>query len=388
MKRWGKWGILALVLLLIAGGAWRSLQARKAQQTALAVATAGKAEAVIELAQTDVVQAQSRELAQGLQISGSLKAASSAVVKARVAGELQGLSVREGDAVKAGEAVARVDPAEYQARLKQAQEQGAAAKAQIDIAQRQYDNNKALVEQGFISRTALEGSQATLQAAQSTWLAARAAIDVARKSLDDTVLYAPITGLVSQRLAQPGERVAIDARIVEIVDLGLLELEATLAGADAIGVRVGQLATLAVEGTAQTVAARVERINPSAQAGSRSVLVYLRVAAAEGLRNGMFAQGTLDTARLRALSVPLSAVRTDKPEPYVQLVENNLVAHRPVKTGAQGRSQGEWLVAVTGVGEGAAVIVGAVGPLREGTRVKFTAPAAPRAASAASSSAG
>ena len=388
MKRWGKWGILALVLLLIAGGAWRSLQARKAQQTALAVATAGKAEAVIELAQTDVVQAQSRELAQGLQISGSLKAASSAVVKARVAGELQGLSVREGDAVKAGEAVARVDPAEYQARLKQAQEQGAAAKAQIDIAQRQYDNNKALVEQGFISRTALEGSQATLQAAQSTWLAARAAIDVARKSLDDTVLYAPITGLVSQRLAQPGERVAIDARIVEIVDLGLLELEATLAGADAIGVRVGLLATLAVEGTAQTVAARVERINPSAQAGSRSVLVYLRVAAAEGLRNGMFAQGTLDTARLRALSVPLSAVRTDKPEPYVQLVENNLVAHRPVKTGAQGRSQGDWLVAVTGVGEGAAVIVGAVGPLREGTRVKFTAPAAPRAASAASSSAG
>ena len=380
MKRWLKWGILALVLLLVAAAAWRSLAARKAQQAAVAAAAASKAEAQIELAQTDVVRAQSRELAQGLPISGALKAANSAVVKARVAGELQGLSVREGDAVKAGQVVARVDPSEYQSRLKQAQEQGAAAKAQIDIAQRLYDNNKALVEQGFISRTALEGSQATLQSAQSTWLAARAAIDVAQKSLDDTVLYAPISGLVSQRLAQPGERVAVDGRIVEIVDLSQIELEATLAGADAIGVRVGQQATLAVEGAAQTAAAQVVRINPSAQAGSRSVLVYLRVAATEGLRNGMFAQGTLDTARVRLLAVPLSAVRTDKPEPYVQVVENNTVTHKPVKTGAQGRTQGEWMVAVTGLSEGASVIVGAVGPVREGTRVKFTAvqgPAAP-----------
>ncbi len=384
MNRWIKWIILALVVLAFASGIQRLLGNRKAQQEALTAATAHNSEAQIELAQTDVVTAQARELTQGLSISGPIKAASSAVVKARVAGELQALSVREGDAVKAGQVVARVDPTEYQARLKQAQEQGAAAKAQVDIAQRQFDNNKALVAKGFISATALENSQAALQSAQSTYLAARAAVDVAQKALDDTVLLAPISGWVSQRMTQPGERVAIDGRIIEIVDLSRMELEATLAAADAVSVRIGQQATLSIEGTSQAVSARVIRINPSAQAGTRSVLVYLGMDSVPGLRQGLFAQGTLDTARVSVLSVPLSAVRSDKPEPYVQLVENNVVVHRPVQTGVRGKSQDEAMVGVTGLAPNAVVIRGAVGPLRAGTRVKFTAaPAAAPAASAA-----
>ena len=376
------------MLLLLASGIQRLMNNRKAQQAALTAAASNKSEAGIELAQTDVVRAQARELAQGLPISGALKAANSAVVKARVAGDLQDLSVREGDAVKAGQVIARVDPTEYLARLKQAQEQGAAAKAQIDIAQRQFDNNKALVDQGFISPTALVNSQASLQSAQSTYRAARAAIEVAQKSLDDTVLRAPITGLVSQRLTQPGERVAIDGRVVEIVDLSRMELEATLAAADALDVRVGQQATLNIEGAAQAVPARVIRINPSTQAGSRSVLVYLGVESVPGLRQGLFAQGSLDTARTSILCVPLSAVRTDQPEPYVQVVENNVIAHKPVQPGVQGRAQGEWMVAVTGLAENTVVIRGSVGPLRAGTKVKFTAaPTAPAASAPAASKA-
>ena len=239
------------------------------------------------------------------------------------------------------------------------------------------------MDQGFISRTALETTQASLQSAQATWQAARAAVEVAQKSLDDTVLRAPIGGLVSQRLAQPGERVAIEARIVEIVDLGQLELEASLAASDAGAVRVGQLATLTIEGMAQPLAARVVRINPSAQAGSRSVLAYLSVAGREGLRQGLFAQGTLDTAKVRVLAVPLDAVRTDKPEPYVQLVVSNRVQHQPVQTGARGLARTEAMVAVTGVTENALVLRGSVGPLRAGTGVMYTAaPAAESAASA------
>jgi RND family efflux transporter MFP subunit len=384
MKRWTQWIIPAVLVLLVAGGLQRLLSTRKAQQDAVATAAANKAEAMVELATTDVVRAQSRELAQGMPISGALKAANSAFIKARVAGELQALTVREGDAVKAGQIIARVDPTEYLARLKQAQEQGAAAKAQIDIAQRQFDNNKALVDQGFISRTALETTQASLQSAQATYLAARAATDVARKAMDDTVLQAPISGVVAQRLAQSGERIAVDARIVEIVDLSRIELEATLPATDAIGVRVGQKATLTIEGAAQPVAATVVRINPSAQGGSRAVLAYLSVDNAQGLRQGLFAQGSLDTARVSVLSVPLSAVRTDKPEPYVQVVENNVVVHKPVQTGVQGRAQDEIMVGVTGLAQNALAIRGSVGPLREGTRVKFTAAASAPAASASS----
>jgi RND family efflux transporter MFP subunit len=371
-RRHYKWLALVLVVLAIGFGVARALSARKAQQDALAQSSLAKAQPVVELAATDVVKAEIRELAQGLPISGSLKAVNSAAVKARAAGELQGLTLREGDAVKAGQIVARVDATEYNARVRQAQEQADAAKAQIDIAQRQWDNNKALVDQGFISKTALDTSLNNFHAAQANHKAALAAVEMARKTLEDTVLRAPISGVVSQRLAQPGERVGIDTRVIEIVDLSRLELEATLSAADSVDVRVGQEARLQVEGSTQPVAARVVRINPSAQAGSRSVLAYLALADAAGLRQGLFAQGTLGTGQTSALAVPLSAVRTDKPAPYVQVVQNNQVAHKTVEPGARGASGKEVMVAVNGLEAGAVVIRGNVGPLREGTPVKFT----------------
>lgn len=371
-KRHYKWLALGLVLLLIAFSVARALLARKAQQEAVAQASVAKVQALVELAASDVVKAETRELAQGLPISGSLKAINSAVVKARAAGELQGLTVREGDVVKAGQIVARVDATEYGARVKQAQEQADSAKAQIDIAQRQWDNNKALVDQGFISKTALDTSLNNFHAAQANHKAALAAVEMARKTLDDTVLRAPISGVVAQRLAQPGERVGVDTRVIEIVDLSRLELEATLGAADSMNVRVGQEAVLQIEGSAKPVLAKVVRINPSAQAGSRSVLAYLSVVDATGLRQGLYAQGTLGTARTSALAVPLSAVRTDKPAPYVQVVENNQVAHKTVEPGARGEAGKEVMVAVKGLNPGVQVIRGNVGSLREGTPVKFT----------------
>jgi len=381
-KRHYTWLALGLVLLLIVFSVMQALSARKAQQQAVAEASVAKVQTVVELAAGDVVKAQTRELAQGLPISGSLKAVNSALVKARAAGELQSLTVREGDAVKAGQVIARVDATEYNSRVQQAQQQADAAKAQIDIAQRQWDNNKALVDQGFISKTALDTSWNNFAVAQANHKAAMAAVEVARKTLDDTILRAPISGVVSQRLAQPGERVAVEARVIEIVDLSRLELEATLSAADSVDVRVGQQATLQIEGSGRAVLARVARINPSAQAGSRSVLAYLAIADATGLRQGLFAQGTLGTGKTSALAVPLSTVRTDKPAPYVQVVEDGRVAHKSVEMGARGEADKEVMVAVKGLAPNAVVIKGSIGSLREGTAVRFTQAAAPAPAPA------
>ncbi|MDO9164501.1 MAG: efflux RND transporter periplasmic adaptor subunit, partial [Rhodoferax sp.] len=308
MKRWLKWAIVALVVALIAIGVLRALAARKAQQQAVATQAAQRTQTVVELGTIDVVQVKTRELAQGLPISGALKAVNTAIVKARVAGELQGLAVREGDSVKAGQILARVDSTEYQARVQQAQQQAESARAQVDIARRTFDNNRSLVDQGFISKTALDSSAASLASAEATYRAAQAGATVAGKSLTDTVLRAPIAGLVSQRLAQPGERVAIDARIVELVDLSKLELEVSLSASDSLDVRLGQSALLQIEGAARPVTARVVRINPSAAAGSRAILVYLAVDAPAGLRQGLFVQGRLGNERRPALSVPLNAV--------------------------------------------------------------------------------
>jgi len=371
LKSWIEWGLAILVVVALGLGILRALSARQTQKDALqAQQTAAKAQPSVELGPRDTVAVQRIDLDQALQISGSLKASNSAFVKARVAGELQGLVVREGDAVKVGEVVARIDVTETQARLRQAEQQAEAANAQVDIARRSFDNNRSLVEQGFISKTALDASLATLAAAQANFRAAQAATDVLRKAQDDTVLRAPISGLVSQRLAQPGERVAVDARVVEIVDLSRLELEASLSAADALRVRVGQTANLSMEGSANLVPAKVVRINPSATVGSRAVLVYLWITPNPALRQGLFAQGTLLTGSVRTLALPLSAVRTDKPQPYVQWVRESKIEHQSVTLGVRGESQGQTWVAVEGIPEGATALSGTVGVVRAGTLVK------------------
>jgi RND family efflux transporter MFP subunit len=382
MKKTTGIGIAAIVAALAVGALlWRG---SKPRATAPATATV---EAFVELARSDVVDAETTVLDQGVTLTGSLRAVSSAVVKARVAGELQGLAVREGDTVRAGQVIASIDPTEYQARVRQLKQQADAARAQVEIAKRNFDNNQALVDKGFISRTALESSQSSLTGAQATYQAAVAAVDVANKTLDDTALRAPITGVVSQRLAQPGERLAVDARVIEIIDPTRLELEATLAPADSVRVRTGQTARLTIEGAAQPVTATVVRINPSAQAGSRGVPVYLAIPATPGLRQGLFAQGVLVTERVQALAVPLGAVRTDRPAPYVQVIEGDRVRHKAVQPGARGEAGDQTVVAVTGLQAGTRVILGHVGTLREGTAVRFTANAALPASAPASGAA-
>lgn len=373
MKPWLKWLLVGLMVVALAAGALKTLSVRNAQKVALQEQqVAQKGQAVVALAPADLVLAKTVTLSQTLIISGPLKAVNSAIVKARVAGELQGLTVREGDFVMAGQVIARVDATESQARVRQALQQAEAAKAQVDIARRTLDNNRSLVDQGFISKTALDTSAANLAGAESNYRAAQAGADVASKSLQDTVLRAPIAGQVAQRLAQPGERVAIDARIIEIVDVSRLELEASLSAADSLQVKVGQKAQLTIEGAPQPLSAKVVRVNPSAVAGSRAVLAYLAIDAGANLRQGLFAQGTLQTGTLSTLAVPLSAVRTDKPQPYVQAISDGQVTHQPVTLGDRGEFDAQTWVGVSGATENLTILGAAVGALRAGTQVKIT----------------
>jgi len=376
MKPWIKWTALGLVIAILAGGTVRTLSARKNKQAALeAQQLAQQTQVTVDLVSTDLLTATQRALPLNVAISGTVSAVNTAMIKARVAGELQGLKVREGDRVKAGQVLGQIDPTEPDARLRQTRQQAQAAKAQVDIAQRTHDNNQALVAQGFISSTALSVSQANLAAAQATFAAAQSAADVSAKSVSDTVLRSPIDGWVSQRLAQPGERLGIDAKVLEVVDLSRLEMQAELSVGDAQQVKVGQSAQLRVDGLPEPVAASVARINPSASVGSRAVVVYLAVAPGSALRHGLFAQGLLATGTLTTLAIPLSAVRTDKPKPYVQVVQSGKVEHTTVALGARSEVDGQTLVGISGVPEGATVLSGTVGVLREGTQVKVPAPA-------------
>ena len=390
---WVAAGLAALVLLGLLG---RTLMARKA---ASAAATAPAPAAAIELAPGDVATARQAELVTQLRISGGLKAAQSAIVKAKVAAELKTLAVREGDPVQAGQLIGQLDSTETSWRLRQAEDQAAAAQAQLDVAQRTLDNNKSLVNQGFISRNALETSVSNVAGAQASLQAARAAAEIARKAVRDCEIRAPISGQVSLRVAQPGERVAVDGRIVEVVDLSRIELEAAVAPEDVLSLRVGQSARVQVDGLAEPLPAKVARISPSAQTGTRSVLAYLALpptAQAAGLRQGLFARATVDLQRRSALVVPVSALRFDQALPFVLLVENGQVARRTVVTGGRGEveidGRVEPAVEITqGLAPGATALRGTVGSLRDGTLLKLaavqTTPPLPTSPAAAAASA-
>lgn len=371
MKRWLKWLIPVVAVAVLGAFVARALQARKAEQASL---TATRPAVALDLVAADVVSARRLELTRMLEISGGLKAVNSAVVKAKVAAEVKTLNVREGDSVKRGQLLGQLDTTELDLRLRQAEQTASSARAQADIARRALDNNRALVEQGFISSTGLEASVSNDAAARANLQAALAAADLTRKARGDSALVAPIAGLISQRLVQPGERVAVDARLFEIVDLSRLELEAAVAPDDVVTLAIGRQATLQVDGVAQPVGARVARINPSAQLGSRSVMVYLAVEPQPALRQGLFAKGRIATVSKTALAVPLSAVRTDQSLPYVLQIEGGQAQVRAVQLGQRGEVDGQpWVEIVSGVGEAAQLLAGSAGLVRDGTPVRLMA---------------
>ena len=338
--------------------------------------TSAQPNAQVEISSQDVTQVENRDLIMGLPITGSLRANKDAFVKARVAGELMDMQLKEGDFVEAGQILGRIDPVEYQRRLKQAQETADAAKAQIDIAQRQYDNNKALVDQGFISKTALESSLSNLQTAQATYRAAQAGADVASKALEDSILKAPFKGQVSARLAQTGERLGVDTKILEILDISQFEVETTISATDSLELHVGQVAMLHIEGTNTTRAATLVRINPSTQAGSRNVLAYLRLQSNDGLRQGLFAQGLLNLRKKTALCVPSKDIQTFKAQPFVQTIQDGVIKHQTIQKGVSGYldtsdNETQW-TEISGVASGTPVLKAHLGVLREGAIVQFT----------------
>lgn len=406
-RSWLLWGLVLLIVVAVGFSAWRAVVVKRQQQQALQAQQQAPA-AVLQVGASDWITLQTHHLPLQVPVSGSLSAVDSAIIKSRVAGALQDFTLREGDSVRKGQVIARVDATDSEARYRQAKLQADAAQAQEAIQLRQHQNNQALVDKQFISPTALATSEASLQAARANTAAARAAADAARKTLDDTVLRCPIDGQIARRFAQDGERVNAESQVAEVVNLSALELQAPLPPQDSLRVQVGQSAQLTVEGSATPVTAQVVRISPSAQSGSRAVPVYLRVQPVAGLqlRPGLFVQGLIATGSVQALALPLDAVRNDQPQPYIQTVVNGVVVHRSVQLGTQALpadanvsvdsgSNALW-VAIQGAPEGSAVLRGSMGTLPEGTPVQLlqagspsgmpsATPAAPPVATAAPS---
>ncbi|MDB5759360.1 MAG: efflux transporter periplasmic adaptor subunit, partial [Burkholderia sp.] len=181
LKRRSFWIIAVLLLVLAAVGARSVVKSRQAAR-----ATPVKTEAaapVLEFLPSDLLTLSLRDLRQTLAASGSLRAYNQAAVKARVAGEVREVLVREGETVKAGQVLVRMDEADYRARLAQAEGALLAARGQLDIAAKARENNRALLDRGFISKNAYDTASSQYDIALANVNAAQGGLDVNRKAL-------------------------------------------------------------------------------------------------------------------------------------------------------------------------------------------------------------
>lgn len=381
LKRRTFWIVLVALLVAAAIGANFSKPRSQSMKSSTPVVTAP---APLEFLATDIATVEPRDLRQMLRLSGSLRAVNQAAVKAKVPGEVREVLVREGEAVKAGQVVIRMDTSEYRSRVEQAKGSQLAARGQLEIATKTRDNNKALLEKGFISKTAFDNAESQFNIAQANLESAKGALDVAQKLLNDTVIRAPISGLISSRTIQPGEKVSADNRLLDVVDLNKLEMEAAVPASDITNIALGQEVQVRIEGLADPLSGKVVRINPSTQAGSRSIMTYIQVDNPKGvLRSGMFGEAQLTLAKKSGvLTVPQSAVQSEAANPYVYAIENDRLVQKPIVPGLRGDDgRGGAVEIISGLDNGAQIVRTNLGSLRSGTPVRIARapdlPAAP-----------
>lgn len=343
---------------------------------------------MIEIAATDLGMAEIREVRRELPLTGQMRPVHSAFVRAKVAGEVLELRVREGESVKAGQVLARIDPAEYQARLDERLATLAANRATWENNERTRKNNEELLRKNFISQQAYDNTLANSTVALAQVKAAEANVTLAKKSLDDAVVRAPWAGLVAERSAQVGDKASVDMKLVTLVDLSRMEIEAGVPAGEIPSVSVGQEVAFRVEGFGErSFNGRIARIAPQAASGSRSIMVYIDLPNADSaLKGGMFAKGLLTLSRSDAvLAVPITALREERGETVVYSIEDARLTRVAVKVGARNEEQA-WAEVTGAIKAGTQVIRTNLGTLVPGVKVRVAgAPAATAAAIAPAS---
>ncbi len=379
--------LAAITLVAIIGAAAFWAMTRQARIDAATVkppvAGASTLAGPLEFAAADLLVVATGSIARSIPITGSLRPSQQALVRAKVAGELRDMPIREGMTVRAGQLLARIDPTEFEWRVKEREAQLRSAEAQVDQAARTLQNNQQLFEKGFISQSGLDSARSGSDVALGTRDAAVAQLTMARKSLTDTAVLAPLAGVVAERFAQPGEKVSPDNRLFSIVDLSHMEIEALVPASEIAAVKTGQAVTLQVEGVATPQTGNIVRISPSTSAGTRSIAVYIGLENRNSsLRAGLFAQGALMLeAKSDAVLVPATAVRESAGRSFVYAIEADRLVAKTVVPGlrddsARAASGGTGIVEISqGLKAGERIVALNLGTLREGAAVRVRAPA-------------
>lgn len=368
--------VAGLAVLVAVGAIGGAVATRIAQKAAEPAAAKQRAPAALEFAQADLVHVESKPLARWLPMSGTLQPVNQATVKSKVAGEVTRVTVREGEAVRAGQLVAHVDTADLEAKLVERVGALESAKAQLALADKTRAMNTKLLREKFISQNAYDGSESSFSVAMGAVKSAEAQVKLAQNAIRDAAIVAPLGGIVARRHVQPGEKVAFDAPIVTVIDLRELELAALVPTTDVPELKVGMPVELAVDGFGERrFSGRIERINPATEPGTRAITVYVGLGNPEAtLRSGMFATGRIALSQSApAPTLPLTAVRSEAGQSYVWTIAEGKLARRMVALGRRDDEAG--LVEVkTPLPDDLPVLAARFDNLKEGARAIVRAP--------------
>jgi RND family efflux transporter MFP subunit len=339
------------------------------------------AEKVLRFNPSEVVQPQLAKLAARIEFSGPLVAPNTATVRAKGGGTLLALNAPEGTRVRAGQAIGSLDLEDLRQRVAERAAGVEAVRAQAAQAERTHAANESLARQNFIAPTALDTSRAALDTQKAQLAAAQAQLQTMQVTLRQASLVSPIDGWVAKRHAVPGEKLQAEQPVITVVDLGHLELAGLVGTHEIARLKPGMTAQVRIEGVAEPVPARIVRISPAAEPGTRSIGVTLSLAnPGELLRAGQYAVATvtLDDPEQR-LTVPTSALVGSDGQQQVWLIEKGELKRRLVTTGRRDPQLGRVEV-LKGLSADAQVLAGRYDNLREGAKAQVDAgKAAPKA---------
>jgi membrane fusion protein (multidrug efflux system) len=291
--------------------------------------------------------------------SASIASDADAPVTARVAGEVVELLVEEGDRIKAGQVLARLDGERLRLEM-------LAAKANLDRAQKEYQRNIDLHERGLISSALFEGLEYDLASLKATH-------DLKRLNYDYSNIRATITGVVSSRNIKAGESLTVGQVAFRITETSELIAYLQIPQAELAKFTAGDDATVEVASMPDNnFAATIVRISPTIDARNGTFRATAVIDNTDGnLAPGMFGRFTIAYEKhTNALVIPTNALLDEDEETTVYVVRNDEVIRRAVEVGIEEDGRVEILDGL--LDDDQVVVVGHSG-LREGSKVLASA---------------
>jgi RND family efflux transporter MFP subunit len=331
------------------------------------------APAAVRVGPENVVAVARDAIVVGPVISGEIRAEREATVRAEIGGSMTETSVEEGQAVRKGALLGRIETRTLDDVRQSATSSVRSAENQLAVARREMERTETLVKAGALAARDLDVARNNVTAADAQLADAKSRLASAERQLGDTVLRAPINGVVSRRAVNAGDVVSIGTELFTIIDPSSMRLEASVPSDDLSRLKVGQTVEFTVRGYDQRFEGRIQRIAPQADPTTRQVPIYVSIPNVGGrLVAGLFAEGRVVGERAEGLVVPANAVNTQG-SPWVLRVADGRTERLDVTLGLRD-PRTERVQIASGVNEGDTLLRGAAQGITPGTPVTVSAP--------------